>query len=391
MRTVGVVTTSRADFGIFRPVLRRILEAPALRLHLIVSGSHLSPDFGMTVREIEEEGLEIKDRVKISLDSDTPEAIAKAMGYATIGFAESFGCQRPDMLLVVGDRFEMHAAAAAAVPFTIPIAHIHGGETTQGAIDEVFRHSMTKFSHLHFVATEESARRVIQLGEEPWRVTVSGAPTLDNLSDFEPLSLAELETQVGMDLTDRGFLLVTFHPVTLEYHEAGKQILELVAALDSLEHPVVFTLPNADTAGLEIRRKILQTVENQSGWVAVGSLGHRGYFSAMAYAAAMVGNSSSGLIEAPSFGLPDVNIGIRQEGRTRGLNVVDCACEREAIISATLKALAPAFRASLKGKANPYGDGRAAERIVRCLAEVALDERLLKKRFHDIIFDSVTS
>jgi len=384
MRTIGIVTTSRADFGIYRPLVRLILQDPALRLHLVVSGTHLSPEFGSTIREIEDEGIPVGDRVAMLLSSDSPEGIAKSMGLGVIGFAQSYAMNRPDILLVLGDRFEMHAAALAALPFKIPVAHIHGGEITEGAIDDALRHSITKLSHLHFVSTKEYAQRVMQLGEEPWRVTVSGAPSLDNLRDFEPLELDELEARVGMALTKRGFLLVTFHPVTYEYERAVEQSEELLAAIDAVEMPALITLPNADTAGRQVRDRLLKYASSNFKAGAVENLGTQAYFSAMSYAAAMVGNSSSGLLEAPSFGLPVVNIGTRQAGRLTSPNVVDAQCKRKDIQSSILRAVSAEFRKSLKNMSNPNGDGLASESIIGRIKEVQIDDELIIKRFHNL-------
>jgi len=384
MRKVDIVTTSRADYGIYRPILQALSASGELEPRLLATGTHLSPNFGNTISTIEEDAFAPIEKVEMLLSSDSPEGVAKSMGLGTLGFAQLFGRRRPEILVVLGDRFEMHAAALAAVPFGIPLAHIHGGEVTEGAIDEALRHSMTKMSHLHFVSTDAYARRVIQMGEEPWRVTVSGAPSLDNLRTFIPMEPEELLPLIPMDLPDGGFLLVTFHPVTLEYTQAGHQTEELLGALSTAGLPCVFTLPNADTANRAVRKRIQEHVANRPGSRAVESLGTRGYFSLMSKAATMVGNSSSGLIEAPSFDLPVVNVGNRQRGRVRAANVIDCDCDRQAIRSALARALDPDFRASLTGMANPYGDGHASERIVKRLADVRLDERLLKKQFHDL-------
>ncbi|HPS79654.1 MAG TPA: UDP-N-acetylglucosamine 2-epimerase, partial [Thermoanaerobaculaceae bacterium] len=296
MRRIAVVTTSRADYGLLRPVLRRLSTTPGVEVQLVVSGSHLSPAFGLTVREIEADGRPIADRVEVLLASDSPEGVTKTMGLACIGLGQSLARLRPDILVVLGDRFEMHAAALAALPFLIPVAHIHGGESTLGAFDDCLRHSMTKLSHLHFVAAEEYARRVIQLGEELWRVTVSGSPGLDNLADWEPTPVTELEGQVGMPLPCHGFLLAAFHPVTLEQGRSGAYAEELVAALARTSMPVLVSLPNADPSGREVRVRLLAAVALRPGWCAVENLGTRSFFSVMARAAAMAGNSSSGLI-----------------------------------------------------------------------------------------------
>jgi UDP-N-acetylglucosamine 2-epimerase (non-hydrolysing)/GDP/UDP-N,N'-diacetylbacillosamine 2-epimerase (hydrolysing) len=379
MRTVGVVTGSRADYGIFVPLLRAIQAEPSLALHLMVTGMHLSPEFGLTVKGIEEDGFPIAERVEMLLSSDTPSAIAKSMGIGTIGFAQAFARNRLDILVVLGDRFEMHAAAIAAVPFNIPLAHIHGGEVTEGTFDNALRHSMTMLSHLHFVATDEYGQRLIQMGEEPWRVTVSGALSLDNLQATKLLSRENLEAMIGLSL-ERPPLLITFHPVTLEYEQAGYQISELLEALRGVNAPLVFTMSNADTNSRLITQKIREFVQAHASARLVENLGTRAYFSLMAQAAAMVGNSSSGIIEAMSFGLPAVNIGTRQAGRVRLANVVDVGYAREEIRRGLRQALAPEAKAGLQGQANLYGDGCAAGRIITVLKEVPLDGRLLCKR-----------
>jgi len=382
MRTIAVVTVARSDFGCYLPLLRAIRSSPGLRLHLIVSGTHLSPEFGLTVQSIEEEGFTVGERVEMLLSSDTPEGIVKSMGLGLIGFSQLFGRSRPDILVVLGDRFEMHAAALAALPFKIPVAHLHGGELTEGAIDDSLRHSITKLSHLHFVATEEYARRVIRMGEEPWRVTVSGAPSLDNLSSFTPMTADELESAFGLIVTDAP-LLVTFHPVTLEYEQAGAQVAELLSALDELAMPVVFTMPNADTCGRVIADMIGRFVESHASATVVPNFGTRGYFTMMTLAAAMVGNSSSGIVEAASFKLPVVNIGTRQAGRLRPGNVIDVGCARGEIVQAGRRATAPELKASLADLVNPYGSGEASRIIVERLETVLLNQRLLAKRFFD--------
>lgn len=383
MRIIGVVTTSRADYGIYLPVLRRIQDEPGLALRLLVTGMHLSRRFGMTVKDIEADAFVISERVKMLSNLDDPQAIAKAMARGTAGFAEVFARSRPDILVVLGDRFEMHAAAIAALPFKIPVAHIHGGELTEGAIDDALRHSMTKLSHLHFVATEDYGRRLVQMGEEPWRVTIAGAPSLDNLANLKRLSSADLEIRFGLRVTT-DTILVTFHPATLEFEDAGRQVEELMTALKVSGRPIIFTMPNADTGGQVIREHIRRFIRSEPSAQWVESLGTEGYFSVLALCAAMVGNSSSGLLEAPSFGLPVVNVGSRQRGRVRGANVIDVDNGWENIVDGIRQATDPVFRKSLQGMANPYGDGKAAHRIVSKLAEVTISTGLIIKRFHDI-------
>lgn len=382
MRTIGVVTVGRSDYTISRPILRRVVEHQDLQLHLIVAGMHLAPEFGLTVKAIEADGFEVQERIEMLLSSDTPEGLAKSMGVGLIGFSQAYARAKPDLLVVVGDRFEMHAAALAALPFTIPVAHVHGGELTAGAIDDALRHSLTKLSHLHFVATEVYARRVLQMGEEPWRVVVSGAPSLDTLRAMTLLDRQGLETRFGLRLNVAP-LVVTYHPVTLEYADAEWQIRQLLKALETFALPLVFTSPNADTSGRVIRRAIETFVAEHPAAHLVENFGPQGYFSLMALAAAMVGNSSSGLVEAPSFGLPVVNIGTRQEGRLRAANVIDVGYDREEITRGIRQALEPAFRFGLRGLPNPYGDGHAAEIIVNSLTHIPLDDSLIRKRFVD--------
>lgn len=384
MRTLGVVTTSRADYGIYIPLLRRVQSEPGFVLRLLVTGMHLSPRFGMTVRNIEADGFDIAERVKMMSNSDDPAAIAQSMARGTAGFSKAFSRHRPDILVVLGDRFEMHAAALAALPFKIPVAHIHGGELTEGAIDDALRHSTTKLSHLHFAATQEYARRIVQMGEEPWRVTVCGAPSLDNLVSTKRLTASAMMSRFGLRVTPETFL-VTFHPTTLEYEDTEHQTEELLAALRTSGRPIVFTMPNADTGGRVIRGRIKQFIRENALAQAVESLGTEDYFSILAICAAMVGNSSSGLLEAPSFGLPVVNVGTRQKGRVRGLNVIDVGYRRDQILEGIRKATDPAFRKSLHGMTNPYGDGKASSRIVTKLAKVQLSGCLLTKRFHDLV------
>jgi len=382
MRSIAVVTTSRADYGIYLPILRALREDREIDLRLLVSGSHLSPDFGMTVEQIEADGFEVADRIEVLLASDSPEATAKAMGLGVLGFGQSYGRSRPDLLVVLGDRFEMHSAALAALPFRIPVAHVHGGEVTEGAMDEALRHSMTKLSHLHFVSTQEYGRRVVQLGEEPWRVTISGAPSLDNLHTFTPMGTEELEHRLGFPVTGP-FLLVTFHPATLDASDPGGQTETLLSAVERSGLPAVVTMPNADPGGRAVRAVIARRAQATPSLHPVENLGTPAYFSLMALAAAMVGNSSSGIIEAASFGLPVVNVGDRQCGRVRGANVLDCPCEAGLLSSSLQRALDPAFRSSLRGLINPYGDGKATARIVARLKEVELGPGLLVKHFVD--------
>lgn len=383
MRTIAVVTVGRSDYGSYVPILRAIAAAPDLGLFLVVSGTHLSPEFGTTVREIEADGISVGARVEMLVSSDSPEGIAKSIGLGVIGFAQAYAQLRPDIVVVLGDRFEMHAAALAALPFCLPVAHIHGGELTQGAMDDALRHSMTKLSHLHFVSTDEYARRVTQLGEEPWRITVTGAPALDNLGTLSLMSPTEFRATFGVPIAPPP-LLVTFHPVTLEQDQVEWQVRELMDALDESGLPVLFTQPNADPGGRRIGEAVDEYVRVHSSAYRVDNLGTRGYFSVMALAVAMVGNSSSGLVEAPSFGLPVVNIGSRQFGRVRGSNVIDVGYTRAEVLDGIRRATRPGFREELRDRPNPYGNGNASGLIVERLRTVALDSTLRIKRFQDL-------
>jgi UDP-hydrolysing UDP-N-acetyl-D-glucosamine 2-epimerase len=382
MRTIGVVTTSRADYGAYGPLLRKISTTPELKLHLFVSGTHLSAQHGLTVRAIEEDGLEIAERIEMLLSSDTPEGISKSVGLGVMGFAQAFSRWRPDILVVMGDRFEMHAAALAALPFKIPVAHLSGGELTEGAIDDALRHSLTKLSHLHFPATEEYARRILQLGEEPWRVVVAGEPSLDQVQTLQLLTSEALERQFALRL-DKPFLMVTFHPVTLEYEAAELQVTELLAALAATAIPVIFTMPNADTGNHAIREKIQQFVAAHPDCGLVDNFGIHAYFSMLKLAAAMVGNSSSGILEAASFELPVVNVGTRQDGRLRARNVIDVNCSRQEISRGIAEATSPHFRLSLQGLVNPYGAGNASRTITERLLTVGLGDKLIRKKFYN--------
>jgi UDP-hydrolysing UDP-N-acetyl-D-glucosamine 2-epimerase len=381
-RTIAVVTVSRSDYGHLRSVLEEIRAADDLRLVLFAAGTHLAAEFGLTVREIEADGWPVADRIDLLDRDDSPEGVAASMGRGLDGFARVYARHRPDLVVVLGDRFEMLAAAAAALPFGLPIAHVHGGELSEGAIDNQIRHAITKLAHLHFVSAEPHAARVRQMGEEAWRVHTTGAPGLDRIRRLEPLSREALAAALGLPL-DGPWLAVTYHPVTLEYQDTAAHVDELLAALETTRGALVFTYPNADTAGRLIAARLEAFAARTPRARLAPSLGDRVYLSLLRHADAMVGNSSSGLIEAPSFGLPAVNIGSRQRGRLRGANVIDVGYDRDDIVKGIETALSPGFREALAGLPNPYGDGTAAPRIVRVLRQVALDARLIQKGFVD--------
>jgi UDP-hydrolysing UDP-N-acetyl-D-glucosamine 2-epimerase len=381
LRSVGVVTTSRADYGIYLPLLKALRADPSIALKVFVSGTHLSPEFGLTVRSIEADEFEIADRIEVILSSDTPQAIAKSMGLGLMGFGQSFTKYRPDILVVLGDRYEMLAAVLAALPFKIPVAHLAGGELTEGAIDDSLRHCISKLSHLHFTATREYAVRVIQLGEDPRRVFVSGAMALDNILTAPRLSAEELNRRFGIDV-EQPFLLVTFHPVTLEFERAEWQVQELLAALEGAAFPVVFTMPNADTAGRIVAANIRRWVHSHPA-IAIDNLGLEAYHSVMCRAAAVVGNSSSGIVEAPSLKTPVVNIGTRQAGRIRARNVIDVGYEHGEILDAIRSATSHEFRNSLQTLINPYTSetDSAVATILQVLKNTPLGDALVRKRF----------
>lgn len=385
MRKISVVTGSRAEYGLLYWIMKGIQKDPELELQVIVTGMHLSPEFGLTVREIEKDGFRITEKVEMLLSSDTEMAIATSMGLGMIGFAKAYERLKPDLLVVLGDRFEILSAVAAAVPFRIPIAHIHGGESTEGAMDESFRHAITKMSHIHFPATQHYADRIIQMGESPERVYCFGAPGLDNVFKL-PLFDKERLYQTLEIPEDKKIGIVTCHPVTLEKDTAEFQMSVILEALRDFSSIYwVFTHPNADTGGRVVIRMINDFIrESPDKGKIFTSLGQQNYLSLLKHAAVMVGNSSSGLTEAPSFELPVVNIGDRQKGRVRAKNVIDLPVwERNKIVSVIKKAISRNFRGSLKGLKNPYGDGNASARIIEVLKKVPL-EGIVKKEFHKL-------
>ncbi len=390
MKRFDVVTVGRSDWGIWRPVLRRLSEESNVRVRLLVGGAHLLRGHGHGLADIEGSDFGEVLPVPMSVECDSPLDVATTIGRGVAAFAACFAAHRPDLVLVLGDRYEMFAAAVAAVPFVLPIAHLHGGERTGGAIDDVMRHAMTKMSHLHYVSAEAHAQRVRQMGEEPWRVVVAGAPALDELLRLPSVTDTELSEQVGLDVS-APFALCTFHPTTLEPGSAHGQAQALLHALDDVGIPVVFTMPNADTGGQVIRGLIATALSTHPRWRAHESLGHHRYGALLARAAVVVGNSSSGIIEAPTFRVPVVNIGERQSGRVRAFNVVDVTADRAAIAAAMVAALKPEFREGISTMSSPFGDGHASERIVASLMKTLFDERLLKKDFVDTAGDRGTS
>ncbi len=363
-RKICIVTGTRAEYGLLYWLIREIQADSELELQIIATGMHLSPEFGLTYRQVEEEGIKINKKIEMLLSSDTPVGITKSMGIGMIGFAEALEELRPDIMLLLGDRFEVFAAAGAAVVARIPIAHLHGGEKTKGAIDEAFRHSITKMSHLHFVSTEAYRKRVIQLGELPDRVFNVGAIGVENIRRMNLLSRVDLEQEIGFSLGEK-CILVTFHPVTLERGTAKMQFQHILDALDAFESlRVIFTKANADTDGRVINRMIDDYVEqNSRKAIAFTSMGQLRYSSAMKHVQAVVGNSSSGIIEAPSFCVPTVNIGDRQKGRLTPESVIDCSPVKEDIIKSLEKALSEKFRVKIREMRNPYEQEGTSKRI----------------------------
>jgi GDP/UDP-N,N'-diacetylbacillosamine 2-epimerase (hydrolysing) len=382
-RNICVVTGTRAEYGLLFWLMKEIKVSEELELHLIVTGAHLSPEFGLTCRHIEQDGFSIDKKVEMLLSSDSEVGITKSMGLGMIGFADALEDIKPDLLVVLGDRFEIFSAASAATIARIPIAHLHGGETTEGAFDESFRHSITKMSHLHFTATEEYRNRVIQLGEQPNSVFNYGAIGVDNIKRLVLLSREEFEKSIDFKLNEKN-LLVTFHPVTLENNTAEEQFQSLLNALDKLNDThVIFTKANADPKGRLINNMIEQYVENHSRTTCVvTSLGQLRYFSAMQYVDCTVGNSSSGLIEAPSLNVATVNIGSRQKGRIMAKSVICCKPTEEGISHAIHCVYLDSFQDALTTVENPYSQRNTVGKIVKKLSKCSLDNILIK-RFYD--------
>ena len=384
-RKICIVTGTRAEYGLLYWIIKGIHEEPELELQLIVTGMHLSPEFGLTVREIEKDGFPIAEKVEMLLSSDTETAIATSMGLGMIGFAKAYERLKPDILVVLGDRFEILSAVASAVPFRVPVAHIHGGEATEGVTDELFRHAITKMSHIHFPSNKVYANRIIQMGESSQNVFCFGSPALDNVYKLSLLNREKLFQELGLP-QNKKIGVVTYHPVTLEKDTVELHMNELLKALQGFNELYwVFTLPNADVGGRIIIKMINDFIsKNSESGKSFTSLGQLKYLSLLKYATVMVGNSSSGIIEAPSFELPVVNITDRQGGRVRAENVIDePICEASRISSAINKAISREFRDTLKWLKNPYGDGDAVAGIVKTIKTISLSG-LIKKQFCDL-------
>ena len=382
-RKICVVTGTRAEYGLLRWVMQGIKDDPDLTLQVVATGMHLSPEFGLTYRDIEADGFRIDRKVEMLTSSDTSVGVAKSMGLGLIGFADALDDLKPDLIVVLGDRFEIFSAVSAALVSRIPVAHLHGGETTVGAFDEALRHSITKMSHLHFVAAEEYRQRVIQLGEQPDRVFLVGGLGIDNIKRLKLLGREDLESSLDFKLGPKN-LMITFHPVTLEAATATDQMAELLAALDDLtDTQLIFTLPNADTGGRALIKMVEQFAAQHINAHAYTSLGQLHYLSCIAQVDGVVGNSSSGLAEVPSFKKGTINIGDRQRGRLQAASVINCEPTRLSIATALKRLYSTDFQVSLSQVCGLYGEGGASEEVVKTIKHYAIDG-IAKKTFYDL-------
>jgi len=384
MRKICVITGTRAEYGLLYWSMKKLQEDNEIDLSICVTGMHLSPEFGSTYKKIEEDGFVITEKIEMLLSSDTSVGIAKSIGLATISFGEVFERLKPDLILVLGDRFEIFAACSAAMVSKIPIAHCHGGEATEGLIDEAIRHSITKMSQVHFTSTEEYRNRVIQLGEQPNNVFNVGALGIENINKLELLNKIQFEESINFKLNKIN-LLITFHPVTLDTASAETQFKQLLSAIDKLENvTIIFTKPNADTDGRIIIQMIDEYVSKKpEKSISFTSLGQLRYLSAIQFMDIVVGNSSSGLIEVPSFQIPTINIGDRQQGRVKALSVIDCETNEIDIKNSIQKALSKEFKDFIKTSKNPYGEKNASNEIIEILKTIDLNN-LIKKKFYNL-------
>lgn len=396
-KKICVVTAARAEYGLLKNIIKKLSAVSGFTVDVVVTGMHLSPDFGLTYQEIEADGIPIAKKIDILLSEDTPSAVSKTMGQALIRFADYFESAKPDLLLVLGDRYETLAVCCAAMNEQIPIAHLYGGETTEGAVDEAVRHAITKMSFLHFTSTESYRKRVIQLGEAPERVFCVGAMGVENIKEQKLLSREELRESLLKEQPDfslgRDYCVVTFHPVTLENGSERKQAEELLSTIRKLEGcQFVITKANADAGGRIINGMLddflAQEAKEQPGKIFLTeSLGLVRYLSALKHCTMVIGNSSSGLVEAPSFHVPTVNIGNRQKGRIKADTVIDCEPFCEDILRAVETARSDAFREKCKYAVNPYGDGKTSDKIVEIIDKWIKEDRIrLMKKFYDIEF-----
>lgn len=387
MKTITVITATRAEYGLLKPVIKRLSQNSDLEIRVVVTGAHLSPEFGLTYQEIEQDGINIDRKIEILLSSDTPTSVSKSMGLALIGFADYFAERPCDAVMLLGDRYETLAVALAAMNARIPLIHLYGGETTEGALDEAIRHAITKLSYLHLTSTEEYRKRVIQLGESPDRVCTVGSIGVENAMKMPMISREDLGQEIGFDLSGE-FAVMTFHPVTLEENTASEQVKQLLSAFDEFpDIKLLITKANADAGGRIINKLIDQYVETNTDAFAVESLGQLRYMNAIRYCSFVIGNSSSGLIEVPSFKRPTINIGDRQKGRIIADSVINCEPNKESISNAISKARSEEFSYKLETITNPYGDGHTIERISTIVYKfLNNNESDLKKTFYDISF-----
>jgi UDP-hydrolysing UDP-N-acetyl-D-glucosamine 2-epimerase len=377
-RKIAVVSTSRADYGHLYWPLRDLAAHPKIDLRIVVMGSHLSPEFGSTIQEIEKDGFRIDARIECLLSSNSDVGMAKTIGVATLSLSDLFGEMRPDLLLLIADRYEMLAPASVALALRIPIAHIEGGEISEGAIDDAVRNALTMMSHIHFTSTYGARQRIIAMGEEEWRVHQAGAPSLDHLRRQTLLSREQVESRLRIDL-HQPTILVIYHPVTL-LGETVREADALFAALETLPDQILFCYPNADAGSrtlIERTKSFLSSKKQERLFVNLDPVT---YWSLLRTVDLLVGNSSSGIMETSSFALPTVNVGIRQQGRERPANVIDAAAEKASILEAVEKAKSLQFRSRLHGMTNPYGESHASEKIVQILTTVPLSQELLMKR-----------
>lgn len=377
-RRIAAITTSRADYGHLYWPLRDLADNDDVDLELIALGSHLSPEFGHTVQEIEKDGFEIAARIECLLSSDSDVGMAKTIGNATLSLADLLGHMRPDLLLLIADRYEMLAPASVALALRIPIAHIEGGEISEGAIDDAVRNALTKMSHIHFTSTHGARLRVIAMGEEEWRVHRAGAPSLDHLRRTKLLNKEQTESSLQLNL-DQPTVLVSYHPVTIA-QDTLQEADALFSALETLPDQLIFCYPNADAGSRSLIDRTKSFVEARGSGQLFTNLDPRTYWSLLQQVDMLIGNSSSGIMESASYSLPTVNVGIRQQGRERPRNVIDATPNVESIVAAIKNARSPQFRQSLEGMMNPYGDGHASERIVRVLTNTPPSKELLLKR-----------
>ena len=385
-RKICVITSSRADYGLLRWIMQDIRENPDLTLQVIATGMHLSDNFGLTLKEIEQDGFTIDSKVEILSGDDSQLGIAESMSRGLIGVAKALHALKPDLVLALGDRFEIFASVSAAMVAKIPVAHLHGGEKTVGAYDDSFRHAITKMSHLHFVATEEYRKRVIQLGENPSSVFIVGGVGIDSINNLKLLSKSELEKELNISFYEKS-LLITFHPETLAKSSPANQIQELLSALKDQENTTfIFTMPNADTGGREISNMIKDFVAENPNAYAFTSLGQLKYFSCIKAVDAVVGNSSSGLLEVPTFKKATINIGDRQKGRLQAKSVINCDPDKKSLLESLDRIYSVTFKDSLKTTINPYGIGGASAKIVEIISEIPL-EQMVNKNFYDLEFD----